>query len=102
MHKLDLGLYSHPNEFWGNGVRTHVDYKGKIPSTRNSEKGRTHDTASRRTANTMHYQLNYSSPGMSKKKAIKLSQFESIWINGLRRVKLSHVVQLMRGGETSN
>ena len=35
MHKLDLGLYSHPKEFWGNGVRTHVNCKGKIPSTGN-------------------------------------------------------------------
>ena len=34
MHRLDLGLYSHPKEFWGNGVRTHVISKGKIPSTR--------------------------------------------------------------------
>ena len=34
MHRLDLGLYSHPKEFGGNGVRTHVNSKGKIPSTR--------------------------------------------------------------------
>ena len=34
MHRLDLGLYSHPKEFWVNGVRTHVSSKGKIPSTR--------------------------------------------------------------------
>ena len=33
MHRLDLGLYSHPKEFWGNGVWTHVNSKGKIPST---------------------------------------------------------------------
>ena len=33
VHRLDLGLYSHPKEFWGNGVRTHVNPKGKIPST---------------------------------------------------------------------
>ena len=33
MHRLDLGLYSHPKEFWGNGVRSHVNSKGKIPST---------------------------------------------------------------------
>ena len=33
VHRLDLGLYSHPTEFWGNGVRTHVNSKGKIPST---------------------------------------------------------------------
>ena len=33
VHRLDLGLYSHPKEFWGNGVRTYVNSKGKIPST---------------------------------------------------------------------
>ena len=32
-HRLDFGLNSHPKEFWGNGVRTHVNFKGKIPST---------------------------------------------------------------------
>ena len=31
--RLDLGLYSHSKEFWGNGVRTHVKSKEKIPST---------------------------------------------------------------------
>ena len=33
VHSLDLGLYSHMKEFLGNGVRTHVNSKGKIPST---------------------------------------------------------------------
>ena len=33
VHRLDLRLYSHPKEFWGNGVRTPVNSKGKIPST---------------------------------------------------------------------
>ena len=33
MHRLDLGLYSHPKKFWGNGVRNHVNSKGKILST---------------------------------------------------------------------
>ena len=33
VHRLRLGLYSHPKEFSGNGVRTHVNSKGKIPST---------------------------------------------------------------------
>ena len=33
VYRLDLGLYSHPKEFWGNGVWTHVNSKGKIPST---------------------------------------------------------------------
>ena len=31
VHRLDLGLNSHPKEFLGNGVRTHVNSKGKIP-----------------------------------------------------------------------
>ena len=34
MHRLDLSLYSHPKEFWGNGERTYVNSKGKIPSSR--------------------------------------------------------------------
>ena len=33
VHRLDLGLYSHPKEFLGNGVRTHVNAKAKIPCT---------------------------------------------------------------------
>ena len=39
LHRLDLGLYSHPKEFWGNGVWTHVNSKGKIPSTENVPRG---------------------------------------------------------------
>ena len=34
VHRLDLGLYCHPKEFWGNGVRTYV----------NSEEGQTCNT----------------------------------------------------------
>ena len=33
VHRLDLGLYSHPKKILENGVRTHVNSKGKIPST---------------------------------------------------------------------
>ena len=29
VHRLDLGLYSHPKEFLGNGVRTYATSKGK-------------------------------------------------------------------------
>ena len=32
VHRLDLGLYSYPKELSGNGFRTHVNSKGKIPS----------------------------------------------------------------------
>ena len=35
--RLDLSLYSNQNEFLGNGVRTHANSKGKIPSTGSSE-----------------------------------------------------------------
>ena len=31
VHRLDISLYSHQKEFWGNGVRTQVNSKGKIP-----------------------------------------------------------------------
>ena len=44
MHGLDLGLYSHPKEFWGNGVRTDVNSKGRIPSTGSSEENRQTDS----------------------------------------------------------
>ena len=62
MHRLDLGLYSQPNDFWGNGVRTHVNSKEKIPSSGDSEEGQAHDPASRRTDNPTHNRLSYSGP----------------------------------------
>ena len=34
VHRLDLGLHSHPKEFLGNGVKIHVNSEGKILSTR--------------------------------------------------------------------
>ena len=49
-HRLDLGIYSHLKEFLGNWVRTHVNSKGKIPSTGSSEEVWTRNAASRRTA----------------------------------------------------
>ena len=51
-----------PEEFIWNGVRTHVNSKEEIPSTGSSEKGRTRDSASRRTASPTHYRLSYSGP----------------------------------------
>ena len=55
MHRLNLGLYSPPKEFLGNGIRILVYSEG-------SEKSRTCDAASCRTASPTHYQLSYSSP----------------------------------------
>ena len=58
VRRLDLGLYPHPKEvFLGNGVRTHVYSKGKIPSTRIPEEDRTHDAASGRAASPTHDRL---------------------------------------------
>ena len=62
VHRLDLGLYSDPTEFRGNGVRTHVNSKGKMPSTGGSEEGRICDAASQRTVSPRHYRLSYSGP----------------------------------------
>ena len=59
VHRLNLGLYSHPNEFWGNGVRARVNSKGKkSPYRINSPKRKngSHDTASSRTASPTYYQ----------------------------------------------
>ena len=47
VHRLDLGLWFHLKEFLGNGVRTHVNSRGKIPSTGGSEEHRTHVAALR-------------------------------------------------------
>ena len=48
--------------FLWNGVRTHVNSKGEIPSTGGSEEGPTRDAASRRTASPTYYWLSYSGP----------------------------------------
>ena len=46
------------------GVRTHVNSKGKspLPEKFSAEEDRIHDAASSRTASPTHYQLSYSSP----------------------------------------
>ena len=62
VHRLDLGLHSHPQEFWGNGIRTDVSSKGKKNSIGSSKEDRTHDAASRRTASPTHYRLSYFGP----------------------------------------
>ena len=44
--------YSYPKVFVGNGVRTHVNSKGKSPLPDGSEQGRTCDAALDRTQHT--------------------------------------------------
>ena len=58
VHRLDLGLYSHPKGF-NRMESTHVNSKRKIPSTGGSEEGGTQD-ASRRTVSPTNYQLSHS------------------------------------------
>ena len=60
--RLDLGLYSHPKEIWGNGARNHVNSKEKIPSTGGSEEIWTCDAASHRSESPTRYELSYYGP----------------------------------------
>ena len=55
MHRLDLGIYSHPKGYGGDGVRTHVYPKGQFPSTEGSQEDGSHDTASSRTVSQTLY-----------------------------------------------
>ena len=61
-HRLDLGLYSHPKEFRGSGVRTRVNSKGNIPCIGGVEEVRTGDAAPCRTMSPTHCLLSYSAP----------------------------------------
>ena len=56
MHRLDLGLYSHPKELGGGGGGS------SLPGKKSSEEDGTHNAASSRTASPTHYQLSYSGP----------------------------------------
>ena len=67
VHRPDLGLYSHPKEFWGNGVRTHVDSKGKIPSMGGSEEGQTCDAASLSSSGNFSLGVNMGSDSIPPK-----------------------------------
>ena len=62
VHRLNLSLYSHPKDFWGNGVRTHVNSKGNIPVTGRSEEDQTCNPASCTTVSPTHNPLSYSCP----------------------------------------
>ena len=59
VHRLDLGWHSHPKDFGGNGIRTHVTPRDKSPLPEEVFPGEdeTHDTASSRTWSLTHYQL---------------------------------------------
>ena len=63
MHRLDFSLYFHPKDFWGNGVRTHVNSREKSPLKEkfSSEEDRTHDAASSRAASPTCFSFSSSS-----------------------------------------
>ena len=61
VHRLDLGLYSHTEEFWRNGVRTPRE-KSPLLEKISSEEDQTHDVASSRTASPTHYQRAIAAP----------------------------------------
>ena len=54
MHRLDLGLYSHPKYFGENEVTFTSSEKSPLPFS--TDKDRTHDAASSRAASPTHYQ----------------------------------------------
>ena len=64
VHRLDLSLHSHPKEYLGNGVRTHVNSKVKIALLEkfSSEEDQTHNIASSRTASPTCYQRAIPAP----------------------------------------
>ena len=71
MHWLDLDLYSHLEEFLGNGVRTHANSKGKspLPKAQRRVKPVTLHHAGQRAQNTTYwaipapYDLSLPAPG---------------------------------------
>ena len=59
---IDFGLHSYPNFVAGSEVRCYTDFKGKSLQPNGSEKGGTHDAASRRIARPTHLYLSNSDP----------------------------------------
>ena len=68
VHRLDLGLYSHPKKFWWNLVRTHVNSTGKKKSLQpekkkfSSEEDRTHDRYIKQDSEPNTQPMSYSGP----------------------------------------
>ena len=62
VHRLDLGLCSHPKEFFKEWNQNQCYPQGKNLLYRRLEGGSTYDCASRRTANPTYYRRSYSGP----------------------------------------
>ena len=65
-----LDLYSHPKEFFGNGVRTYPRENPPLPEKFSSEEDCTHDAASSRTASPTNYQSAITAPYPVQKKLV--------------------------------
>ena len=61
VHSVDFSLSSE-RVLGRMDLETMSTVRVKIPSTKDSEEGRTHNAASHRTASPTHYQLSYSGP----------------------------------------
>ena len=69
MHRLDLGLYSHPKEFWGGmEFEPMLTPREKSPLPKMSpEEDRTRDAVD---SEPKHYQLSYSGPPTASYKSL--------------------------------
>ena len=102
VHRLDLALYSHPKEFWGNGVRTHVNSKGKMPYTGGSEEDQTRDAASHKTSNPTHYRLSYSGPQQYQPTICNTSCTQFYIIYRIFVMSVNHKAPIQMTGSTTN
>ena len=65
VHRLGLGIYSHPKEFLGNGVRVHVNSKGEkipLPTAQRRIELATRQHAGQRAQHTTDYAIPPPSP----------------------------------------
>ena len=73
VHRLDLSLYSYPKDFWGNGVRTHVNSTEKNPLYwKNSPQRRIEPTMLHQAEQPAHHTTN------------KLFQLPRLWTADLQ------------------
>ena len=70
VQRLDLRLYSHPTEFWGNGVKTHANSKGKKLSARSSR--RIESTMLHHTGQQSQHTTNWAIPAPSQSVVLPL------------------------------
>ena len=105
VHRLDLGLYSHLKEFLGNGVRTHANSKGKIPSTRKVHLtgGSTPWRCIKQDCKPNTLPTNYSGPHLNQQKLGELVHTTEVsggdsyngWLHSLQTVRSAAKVTMV-------